>query len=286
MEKQMYSFGARYLPCVRDLGYHTSAQPYLHPDRCTDYDVFLYVTKGSMQVIEENIEYTVNDNSYLFLQSGLHHYGTVKSMPGTSWYWIHFYPQPTPDLGITMNMLPKTGPFTREDYTSGLSLPKHCRLSSPLPCIPLLSDLVHTYSGEDNTHPTSISMQALAFFLEIHKYISKQQISDKSDILVDKIKSFLILHKEEAFDSSLLAAHLKLNYSYLSTLFKQKTGLCIIAFHTSVRMKQAAALLQNTEMMVSEISERLCFQNPYYFSRVFKKVFGESPSSFHRNLYK
>nr|WP_091234239.1 AraC family transcriptional regulator [Fontibacillus panacisegetis] len=44
--------------------------------------------------------------------------------------------------------------------------------------------------------------------------------------------------------------------------------------------------MRNTSLNVSEISDRLGYNNPYYFSRVFKKVMGEPPSSYWRHLYK
>ncbi|WP_341282799.1 AraC family transcriptional regulator [Paenibacillus sp. FSL H8-0537] len=44
--------------------------------------------------------------------------------------------------------------------------------------------------------------------------------------------------------------------------------------------------MRNSTLNISEISAQLGYQNPFYFSKVFKKVFGESPSSYMRHLYK
>nr|WP_245855900.1 helix-turn-helix domain-containing protein [Paenibacillus rigui] len=51
-------------------------------------------------------------------------------------------------------------------------------------------------------------------------------------------------------------------------------------------MNHALELIRSTSLNVSEISKRLGYQNPYYFSRVFKKVFGESPSAYMSHFYK
>ncbi|OXM85739.1 helix-turn-helix transcriptional regulator [Paenibacillus rigui] len=56
--------------------------------------------------------------------------------------------------------------------------------------------------------------------------------------------------------------------------------------HTKLRMNHALELIRSTSLNVSEISKRLGYQNPYYFSRVFKKVFGESPSAYMSHFYK
>ncbi|WP_246354138.1 helix-turn-helix domain-containing protein [Paenibacillus phytohabitans] len=44
--------------------------------------------------------------------------------------------------------------------------------------------------------------------------------------------------------------------------------------------------MRTSSYNVSEISEALGYPNPYYFSRVFKKVLGESPSSYMKHLYR
>ncbi|MNP54582.1 HTH-type transcriptional activator Btr [compost metagenome] len=79
---------------------------------------------------------------------------------------------------------------------------------------------------------------------------------------------------------------MELNYNYVSTTFRKLTGQTIVEVHTKLRINKAIDLMRNTSLNVSEISDRLGYNNPYYFSRVFKKVMGEPPSSYWRHLYK
>lgn len=91
---------------------------------------------------------------------------------------------------------------------------------------------------------------------------------------------------ERDFDAQALSKHLNLNYSYISSAFKKQTGQSVIEAHTKLRINKAIELMKNSSLIVSEISDKLGFTNPYYFSRVFKKVLGESPTSYMKQIYK
>lgn len=106
---------------------------------------------------------------------------------------------------------------------------------------------------------------------------SSTSVSGKSGNAVRRVTAYLIKHCGEDFAGEELASQLNMNYSYLSSAFKQATGQTIIETHTKLRMNKAIELMRTSAYNVSEISDALGYPNPYYFSRVFKKVLGESP---------
>ena len=61
---------------------------------------------------------------------------------------------------------------------------------------------------------------------------------------------------------------------------KAVTGLSINEFIQNVRIKKATELLINSDMNVSEIAYETGFNDPYYFSRLFKKYHNMSPSDY------
>ena len=76
---------------------------------------------------------------------------------------------------------------------------------------------------------------------------------------------------------------LPFNYDYLRKLFKKEMGLSPLEYMTSLRMKSAEKLLTamwTNEYTISEIAQMCGFDNSLYFSRVFKKYFGCSPSNY------
>ena len=74
----------------------------------------------------------------------------------------------------------------------------------------------------------------------------------------------------------------KLNYgrTFICTVFKEETGLSINSFYTDLKIKEAKRLIDEGKLNFTEISEKLNFSSPYYFTKVFKKSVGLSPSEY------
>lgn len=83
-----------------------------------------------------------------------------------------------------------------------------------------------------------------------------------------------------AFDVTALASELCVGRSKLYMQFKQKTGLTPNEFILKIKLDEAMSLLKNhPELNISEISIRLGFSSPRYFSKSFKAFFGVAPQT-------
>ena len=76
-----------------------------------------------------------------------------------------------------------------------------------------------------------------------------------------------------------IANHVGLSPNYLSSLFHQQTGRTVRRFMEQVRIEEARRLLADPPQNVKAVAYGLGFNDPQHFSRVFRRVTGESPSS-------
>ena len=73
---------------------------------------------------------------------------------------------------------------------------------------------------------------------------------------------------------------LHMSPAYLSTMFKKETGKTYVAYLTEVRLDKAVELLNKTDDKTYVIAAKVGYQEQNYFSYVFKKKFGVSPTKF------
>lgn len=103
--------------------------------------------------------------------------------------------------------------------------------------------------------------------------------------LVSSTKSLLKEKAEENFRVGDLCSALGYSKSYLSKLFHEQTGETIALYAIKQKIKRAKQLIRENNLNFSQISDRLSFDNPQYFSRVFKRITGMTPTEFKLSLY-
>lgn len=64
--------------------------------------------------------------------------------------------------------------------------------------------------------------------------------------------------------------------------FKRYMGMTPLQYVTSIRITKAKDLLKNTAFTIQEVGRLVGYENPLYFSRIFKKQTGHSPSEYRK----
>ena len=95
--------------------------------------------------------------------------------------------------------------------------------------------------------------------------------------LVQEICQYVLLHPEETINLQALAARFYVSKKHLSYLFKQETGLRFTEYLTQVKIQRARILLRAPDAKVYLVAEQLGYSDAEYFSKVFKRVTGDSP---------
>ncbi|CAG5067519.1 hypothetical protein DYBT9623_00240 [Dyadobacter sp. CECT 9623] len=113
-------------------------------------------------------------------------------------------------------------------------------------------------------------------------------IEDKRSILIEKIKTVIVemVHNDEdppkTNYSDYISQKLGYDYTYLSNIFTEETGISIRQFIINHRIELVKELLAYKELNLTEISHKLHYSSVSHLSNQFKKVTGISPSSYTR----
>ncbi|HHV97446.1 MAG TPA: response regulator [Clostridiaceae bacterium] len=79
-----------------------------------------------------------------------------------------------------------------------------------------------------------------------------------------------------------LASQVYLTPNYLCNLFKKETGKTINQYITEIRIEKSKEMLANTYKNIEEIANEVGYNDARYFSKLFRKIVGKTPSEFRR----
>lgn len=120
-------------------------------------------------------------------------------------------------------------------------------------------------------------------FLKIRQMLGQHR-SDTAGKSVYLAKEYIAEHYQDSeLSVERLCEVLHLSPAYFSTLFKKETGMSFINYLTQTRMEKAAELLRVTDEKTYAIAEKTGYPDANYFSYVFKRHFGLTPSKFRAN---
>ncbi|MDF2650799.1 MAG: AraC family transcriptional regulator [Paenibacillus sp.] len=116
---------------------------------------------------------------------------------------------------------------------------------------------------------------------DIISFKLEHNISKKKDVITE-IKKYITEHYNESISLAELSARFFINPSYLSQLFKQKTGDTYLNFLAQVRINKAKEFLEKTDLKVYEICKNVGYSDTQHFARLFEKQTGYKPGEYRR----
>lgn len=124
----------------------------------------------------------------------------------------------------------------------------------------------------------------------LRKYISdlienfEKKKETKEQKPITEARKYIQEHYLEPLKLEDVSKHIGFNATYFSSVFKKETGKNFLDYVTELRMNKAKQLLCSGEMSVNDVAEAVGYQDLKYFSRLFKKNAGISPSDY-KKLY-
>ncbi|ASA23449.1 response regulator transcription factor [Paenibacillus donghaensis] len=116
--------------------------------------------------------------------------------------------------------------------------------------------------------------------------LMEEQISVISEVYATRNRTFLSIlsYINDNFSEDISLQHIarefSLNANYISQLFKKELGKTFTEHLSGLRMERAGILLRTTLIPINEVAEHVGYKDYFYFSRLFKKTIGISPSRY------
>lgn len=102
--------------------------------------------------------------------------------------------------------------------------------------------------------------------------------------LVVEIKNYMMSKVTDKLDAAEICTYFGYSRAYICRLFKTQCGVSLMQFYIQQKVEYSKQLIQERRHNICQISNMLSFDNPQYFSRVFKRVTGLTPSEYSRSL--
>lgn len=114
--------------------------------------------------------------------------------------------------------------------------------------------------------------------------LPKREMETPADTqnVISILRRYIREHISEELGRNELAALVYLNPDYLSHIFRDRTGVSLIDYITTERMKKARELLVSTDLSIRDVALAVGYSNISYFSRQFKRSQGKTPLEFRK----
>ncbi len=161
--------------------------------------------------------------------------------------------------------------FGVADFVAGIDPAQRDKVETIDPGAPALSD----------------SEQAMAYITRILEFavgVREESATNRYRDVVRQVEDYIREnYADEDLSLNLIASHVNFSPNHLSTIFSQQTGQTLIKYLTDIRLGHARELLRGSSKKSSEISLEVGYKDPHYFSYLFKKTTGVTPTQYREN---
>ncbi|MGN0242538.1 MAG: helix-turn-helix domain-containing protein [Lachnospiraceae bacterium] len=251
--------------------YKLITKPHYHiqrPEGTADFQI-LYVAQGTIHANIHNQEHVVTEGHILLYppHEFQEYYYELKEQPDV--YWLHFtYEKET----LFQDFIQKEQPsilFVGIDEKYNKTMDKIIRE------IQLREPLYHEKI-------TCLLHELLIDFKR--GYDSTAQLISYDAFVENAIRDFK-RHPEYNFSLKEYSKNHAINYHSFIRRFTNYTGISPRQYITNIRIEKAKSLLANNDFTIAEIAGFVGYQDALYFSRIFKKETGYSPSQYRKRLF-
>jgi len=255
---------------ITDIGYYPKAHHhYRARKKPIDQYVFIYCIDGRGWYELGGEHHAVSANQYFILPANIAHTYAADEAAPWSIYWIHFKGSMAPHYAASCSRPIDVTPSMASRINTRIKLFEEIYLT-----------LSSSFTIESIRYASASFQHYLASLRYIQQYRNAGQPSEPSSDIADIVIHYFNENLQRHLTLQDVAGFSGLSPSRLSFVFKVRTGHSPLNYFNLMKMRKACELLDTTGMKLNQISLRLGFDDPYYFSRLFSKIMGLSPRNY------
>lgn len=232
----------------------------------------LVVCEGNMQVICDGCVINARKGDIVFINPCQLHSGVVGDL-GVVYYCIIM--EPNFLVSINMDVCDKT---LLEIQNSRI------RISNLIKDDEMYRLLMGVTSQNKEKQPYYEMYIRSYLMLFMSQAVKKHRMEStpRAGTMVSRITSYITEHYAESLSTKALSEQFGFSLSYFCRYFKKETGEKVVDYINAVRLNKACALLQQTELPVTEIALLAGYTSINYFNHRFRAKLGCSPLQFRK----
>lgn len=254
---------------IHSMGFFPMAEGHYidRPYGCGEY-ILIYCTQGEGWYVINNTKHIVTENSFFFIpKEQTHQYGSSEDHPW-SIYWAHF-------KGYKAQFISKK---TQGIVT--LNIEKNSRIEDRIAQFDELLNVLESSIDDCSTNYVNMSFHHLiSSFLYVQAYHEAKFSRNKAanTFFISKATHYMYENIEKKLTLRNIADYLGYSETHIYRLFLKETKYTPINYFNQLKIERSCQFLRNTNMKINQIAFKMGFDDPYYFSRLFKKNVGLSP---------
>lgn len=264
------------LPVVRDLmvthigQFQATQHHFIERRRGCAQHVLIYCLSGTGRVEYKGSEYSVQAGDVVLLPPRLAHAYFADAEQPWNIFWVHFIGERASDYASAMNL--KNGPL------------------ASVPNIPLMRQAFeetyrHAMDGYSDAGLLGLTtaFARLLGLVRVHSASGSARSQHADGRILEVIRK-LQADPLRAWTIDELAAAAGMSAPHFFDRFRCQTGSSPKLFLIRQRLQIATALMQQSDLSIAQIAQQVGYDDPYYFSRLFKRHFSQSPTEHRREL--
>lgn len=231
-------------------------------------NILIYCVQGKGHCVLDNKQYEVTANQFIIIPATSKYvcYWADEATPWTI-YWLHYASNHINIINKSLNIEISKAPVTIPPNENSIKIWHN-----------IYKTLEMGYSHENLISASFSLFYLLATFLFPERHADEDYEGDIITRTIDHMRKNL--HTRLTVEE--MASKNRLSVSHFSSLFRKATAMPPLDYFIHLKMQKACQLLYFGTNHVKEIAMELGYDNPYYFSRLFKKYIGTSPKEYRK----